>query len=228
MEKQLTLEIEELAFVEKTMASHANAKEAVRMAAYMKNHFPFLGIKTPARRALQKKWMNDLRTKQINRFDLICLLWEKPEREFHYVALDYLNKTPKKDIQKDDIGLIEELITTNSWWDSVDTIGSNFLGDYFQKFPEQVSVIISKWRKSENMWLRRSCLIFQLKYKNDVDFELLTGLIKEFQFQKEFFIQKAIGWSLRQYSKYNPKAVETFVNEINLQGLARREAIKYV
>jgi 3-methyladenine DNA glycosylase AlkD len=88
--------------------------------------------------------------------------------------------------------------------------------------------LIEEWRFSDNLWLQRSCLIFQLKYKEKVNFTLLKSLIIQFQMDKEFFIQKAIGWSLRQYSKSEPEAVRKFVEEIQLKGLAKREAIKYI
>jgi 3-methyladenine DNA glycosylase AlkD len=78
------------------------------------------------------------------------------------------------------------------------------------------------------MWLNRSCLIFQLKYGNAVDFDLLKALITQYQPVKEFFIQKAIGWSLRQYSKFNPDAVRVFIDDIKLQGLAKKEGSKYI
>ena len=93
---------------------------------------------------------------------------------------------------------------------------------------KQIELVISNWRNSDNIWLNRTCLIFQLKYKNEVDFELLKSLIVQYQPNKEFFIQKAIGWSLRQYSKFNPEAISTFINDIQLEGLAKREASKYL
>ena len=88
--------------------------------------------------------------------------------------------------------------------------------------------MIEEWRHEDNLWLNRSCLIFQLKYKDATDFELLKDLIRQYQGNSEFFIQKAIGWSLRQYSKFNPDAVRAFVDEIGLEGLAKREASKYI
>ena len=88
--------------------------------------------------------------------------------------------------------------------------------------------MIEKWRKSDNIWLNRSCLLYQLKFKNETNFELLASLIEQFQEKKEFFIQKAIGWSLREYSKTNPIAVKAFIEKINLQGLAKREGSKYL
>lgn len=226
MESKSAIElVEELAI---EMKANEEPRKAINMAAYLKNHFACYGIKSPIRKEIQTKWITQVNKANIDRWDIVYLLWDKDQREFQYIAIDYLNRMPKKGYHANDYLKLEELITTKSWWDSVDSIASNYVGDYFKLFPEQMAPIISRWRKSDNMWLNRTCLIFQLKYKNEVDFELLKDLIRQFQPNKEFFIQKAIGWSLRQYSKYNPKAVAEFVDVINLQGLARREAIKYV
>ena len=155
-------------------------------------------------------------------------MWQKEQREFHYVAMDFMAKWKDNDILLEDYNFIEFLLTNHSWWDSVDTLASNYLGRYLRVFPEQREVVIKSWRKSENMWLRRSCLIFQLRYKSQTNFELLKSLISEFMHEKEFFIQKAIGWSLREYAKTNPVSVRNFVEESGIQGLAKREALKHI
>jgi 3-methyladenine DNA glycosylase AlkD len=225
---QLTTVSDYVLSLEKSMLEKRNETEAPKMKRYMKDHFPYLGVKSPIRKEVQSAWIKNLKGSHINRWDIVYLLWEKDAREYQYIAMDYLNRMPKKYYQKEDHKMLEELLTTKSWWDSVDTLASNCVGTYFQLFPEQIEPIITRWRNSNNMWLNRTCLIFQLKYKNDVDFELLKGLIRQYKDVKEFFIQKAIGWSLRQYSKFNPDVVRAFVDDIKLEGLARREALKYL
>lgn len=214
--------------LDQKMYAAKDDKKAVNMAKYLKNLFTCYGIKSPVRNEIQRAWFAELKKHDIDPWDVIYNLWAKDQREYHYIAIDYLNKLPVKQIQKDDYKKIEELITTNSWWDSVDSIASNFTGKYFRKFPEMKEKVIDRWRKSDNMWLNRTTLIFQLKYKEEVDFELLKDLILQFLPVKEFFIQKAIGWSLRQYSKFNPAAVKEFVESIELSTVARREAYKYI
>jgi 3-methyladenine DNA glycosylase AlkD len=216
--------------LEETLKQQANEKNGIVMSKYMKDRFPFYGINSPTRKAIQQNWFKTLpeNLTHESKWDIINELWEKEEREFHYIAIDWLNSWKIKEIEEDDSKRIEWLITNKSWWDSVDSIASNFLGKYCIKFPQEAEKLIEDWRHEPNIWLNRSCLIFQLKYKNKVDFELLKSLIKQYQFNKEFFIQKAIGWSLRQYSKFNKDAVATFVKEINLHGLARKEATKYL
>ena len=206
-----------------------NTERGLAMSKYMKGLFPFYGIDATNRRSLQAQWYTFLKElTQESKKHLTKELWAKEEREFHYAAIDLLNKTTLSNIEVNDAVLLEWLITNQSWWDSVDAIASNYLGKYIQKFPEEGKKLIEEWRYSDNLWLRRSCLIFQLKYGTGVDFELLKSLILQFQHEKEFFIQKAIGWSLRQYSKFNPESVRSFITEIHLKGLAHKEASKYL
>jgi 3-methyladenine DNA glycosylase AlkD len=88
---------------------------------------------------------------------------------------------------------------------------------------------LKKWRKSDDFWLRRTTLLFQLGYKTETDFDLLCALIHENLGSDEFFINKAIGWSLRQYAHINPVAVKRFVKATKgLHPLSRREAMKNI
>ena len=201
---------------------------ADKMSAYMKNRFVFHGVPSPKRNAIQKEWLAEVKSSEVDRWELIDQLWDQEQREFQYVAIDYLKKTPKRLIAIEDLTAIEHLITTKSWWDTVDLIASNYLGAYLAKFPEKIEPVIQSWRNDDNMWLNRSCLIFQLKYRENADFELLKSLIVQYQGNSEFFIQKAIGWSLRQHSKFHPDPVRQFVDKVGLEGLAKREAIKYL
>jgi 3-methyladenine DNA glycosylase AlkD len=207
-----------------------NEFEAEGMSRYMKNRFTYFGIKKPKRAVIQKQWFSIIPKDftQENKRELVLELWQKEEREFHYVAMDFMAKWKDKELVSEDSEFIEFLLTNHSWWDSVDALASNYLGRYLRLFPIQRETVIKSWRKSENRWLRRSCLIFQLRYKSQTNFELLKSLILEFKHEKEFFIQKAIGWSLREYAKTNPVSVRNFVEESGIQGLAKREALKHI
>jgi 3-methyladenine DNA glycosylase AlkD len=123
---------------------------------------------------------------------------------------------------------MEYLLVTKSWWDTVDTISGGVLGVHFKRFPEVRETYLAKWRLSENSWLRRAAILFQLKYKEETDFDLLCEIIRENLDSKEFFINKAIGWSLRQYARIDPKAVKKFVKSTALHPLSRREAMKHL
>jgi 3-methyladenine DNA glycosylase AlkD len=207
-----------------------NEFEAEGMSRYMKNRFTYFGVKKPTRALIQKDWFSIIPKEFTlqNKRELVLELWQKEQREFQYVAIDYIAKWKDKELLLEDYEFIEFLLTNQSWWDSVDALASNFLGRYLRLIPSQREIVVKSWRKSENLWLRRSCLIFQLRYKSQTNFEFLKSLILEFKHEKEFFIQKAIGWSLREYAKTNPVSVRNFVEESGIQGLAKREALKHI
>jgi 3-methyladenine DNA glycosylase AlkD len=207
-------------------AEQADPDKSVSMKAYMKGKFDYFGISSPERKTIQREWFMTI--KGLDTWDVVYMLWNQPERELQYVAADLLKKLPLKAYDADDYKKLEELITTKSWWDTTDGIASNNVGRYFQAHPDMIEKVIKRWRQSDDMWLNRTTLIFQLKYKEETDFELTKDLIIQFLPVKEFFIQKAIGWALRQYSKSNPDAVREFIETLELSTVAKREAWKYI
>ncbi|MDG1427336.1 MAG: DNA alkylation repair protein [Crocinitomicaceae bacterium] len=197
---------------------------ADQMSAYMKGKFFYYGVSAPLRQKIQKEWFAQINVETYDFWEMIYALFEKNEREFQMVAIDMMKKRSPKQFSEEDWRNLEHTIVTKSWWDTVDLIASNYVGKYFLKYPEEVEPVITSWRNSNNLWLQRTCLIFQLKHKEAIDFKLLTDLIDQFKGDKEFFIQKAIGWSLRQHSRTNPNEVKSYLENSGLEGLARREA----
>jgi 3-methyladenine DNA glycosylase AlkD len=120
------------------------------------------------------------------------------------------------------------LIITNSWWDSVDFLAKYLLGNYLLQFPEETDSVILKFSNSENMWLNRSAILFQLGYKEKTNFDVLKSVCEKHKTSTEFFIQKAIGWALREYAKTNPETVRNFVSNFNLKKLSEKEALKNI
>lgn len=207
----------------------SNRELAIPMENYMKNNFSFLGIKTEERRAIFKE--NYEKSKSEIKANFRTIAWElfnKNEREFHQCAIDLLVKEFKKNFILEDIKLIEKLIITNSWWDSVDVVAKYLLGGYLQQFPNETYEVIERFSNSENMWLNRSAIIFQLSYKEKTNFDLLKSECEKHKDSKEFFIQKAIGWALRDYSRFNPNGVSEYVNSTNLKPLSQREALRNI
>lgn len=205
----------------------ADADTAVKMAAYMKNNFPFLGVMAEKRKQISNAVLKENPLHPDEKRMVVSQLWLLSEREFHQLAIDLLATIKTKDLKESDLEFAEYLILTHSWWDSVDTLASNFVGRLLSRFPEKRDQLIESWLNSGNLWLRRTTLIFQLKYNNKTDFKLLCYLIDQMHGDRAFFIQKAIGWSLRQFSKTEPQAVREFINNSRLTGLALREASKY-
>lgn len=213
--------------LETAFTANKNPENAFAMAKYMKNNFPFIGIKTEERRRIFKEiWKENKNEVSANARAIVFHLYSKPEREFQYCAIELLIKELNGNYKKEDIQLIEKLITNNSWWDSVDTIAKNLLGKYLVEFPLETTNVIERFSNSDNMWLNRSAILFQLGYKQKTNGTLLFSECLKQSHSKEFFIQKAIGWALREYAKSNPEKVKEFIKTNPFKPLSKKEALK--
>jgi 3-methyladenine DNA glycosylase AlkD len=214
--------------LESWLRAHSSAADGTAMEAYMRNQFPFLGIRNPQRVALTKQfWKEHGFPKGAEGVKVAQELWQLPEREFAYTALLLLIQL-RKEAERERIEVLERMVATKSWWDSVDTIADHLIGFHLQKYPDLIPSYVEKWLASGNMWLQRTAILFQLKYKQRTDVPLLFSSIRRVADSKEFFIRKAIGWALREYSKTDAAAVQAFVAETELSTLSVREALKVI
>ncbi|NMB93784.1 MAG: DNA alkylation repair protein [Flexilinea flocculi] len=204
----------------------ADPVKAAPMSAYMRNQFSYLGISTPERKKLSQEFLKTLKQNDID-WAFVFSCWEMPEREFQYLAVEYLTRQKAK-LTDSDIPNLRILIITKSWWDTVDGLDV-IVGDIALRHPE-VSQILLTWSTDENIWLRRAAIDHQLGRREKTDIRLLEKIIINNLGQKEFFINKAIGWSLREYSKTNPEWVREFIERHReaLSSLSIREASKYI
>lgn len=214
-----------------TMVFEANIEEprATKMSGYMKGNFEFFGIYAELRRSLVNGWYATNKTEiQTDLKAIVWSLWSLDQREYQYAAMDIMAKNIKQ-FGQEDIAFVKQLIVHVSWWDSVDWISSWLLGRCLSYDKKLQYDICENWIIDPNMWIRRSVIIHQLKYKDRTDQELLFALITATIGSKEFFINKASGWALRQYSKYNAAAVSEFIdNHPQLSNLTKREGSKYL
>ncbi|NNE43373.1 MAG: DNA alkylation repair protein [Gemmatimonadetes bacterium] len=198
------------------------------MKAYMRNQFDFLGIKTPERRrAVRPLFARAARPAVGDLPGISAELFARTHREYQYVAVDLLDRYPGE-LPASFLQPAGELITTRSWWDTVDGLATHIVGDLARHHPAAARRRINSWRRSPDIWLRRTAILFQLGYKAETDTALLFDVIRENRTDREFFIRKAIGWALREYSKTDADAVVKFVRREQLDGLARREALKWL
>jgi 3-methyladenine DNA glycosylase AlkD len=210
------------------MEPHRNPEQAEPMANYMKGLFPFLGIKTPEREALTREFTKLHGLPDMDELDMIVReLWLLPDREYACIALHLLSKHAKM-FDREHAALLEHLIVTRSWWDTVDAIAATLVGNLFTKYPDLIERYAEAWIASDNIWLQRSAILFQLKYKGRTDVDRLFRYVTHCSSSKEFFIQKGIGWALREYAKTDPDQVRQFVEDTPLAALSRREALKHL
>jgi 3-methyladenine DNA glycosylase AlkD len=213
----------------KLFEKNANPTQAPAMKKYMRGQFEYLGIKTPQAKLLQKQLIAEHGLPPFDKLDVVVNeLWDLPQREFQYLAMNLVDKFKKK-LEPEFIITLEHLIVTKPWWDTVDALAAHPVGIMFKRYLNVKAKYLKKWRTSQNIWLRRTTLLFQLGYKTETDFDLLCELIRENLGSDEFFINKAIGWALRQYAHTNPAPVRKFIKATKeLHPLSRREAMKHL
>ena len=204
----------------------ANSDDAVHMKAYMKNQFEFLGVKTPIRRKISKIVFKKNHNSTID-WDFINRAWENPYREMQYVVLDYL-QLKQTSLASNDLTKVKELAQTKPWWDTIDFL-SRLVGYICLHYPETKKLVLD-WSTDDDIWLRRLAIEHQLLQKEQTDVLLLEQILLNNLDQTEFFINKAIGWALRDYSKTNPDWVRDFIqmHKEGLTSLSIREGSKYL
>ena len=207
----------------------ADPLKAPAMRAYMKDVAPFLGISSPLRAsALRPVWKAVGKAPSAHDLgDAATELFDRDEREFAYAALELLGRNKKVMDEAFLVDVVEPLILTKSWWDTVDALRSVAVGPLVTSYPSLLSVI-HRWAASDNRWLVRSAIIHQLGYNERTNVGLLFDLCRMQAHQKEFFISKGIGWALRDYSYTNPDAVEEFIATTDLRPLSKREGMKAI
>jgi 3-methyladenine DNA glycosylase AlkD len=207
----------------------ADPERVPAMTAYMKDHFPFLGVSSPARRPIvqdlaraAKGWSSE----QLLSFADAC--WAEPEREFQHVAMDVLRRRVGL-LSAVDVSRVEHLIRTKSWWDTVDALASDVVGPLVAAHPE-LATAMDRWIDDADFWIARTALLHQLKFRERTDAARLFAYVERRAGDTEFFIRKACGWALRQYASVDPDAVRAFVaaHHEQLSGLTRREALKHL
>lgn len=207
---------------------HSDPETAAGMRWYMRDQFDFCGIKTPLRKELFKSFLKENGLPLLKDLpQVIDELWDLPEREFQYCAIELLLRF-KKQLAPEHIPLMESMLMRKSWWDTVDGIAPNGVGAVFKKHPELIQPKTDEWIAGGNIWLQRSAILFQLKYGDETDLGLLFKTILHFKNSREFFIQKAMGWALREYAWRHPQIIQDFVFKNTLPALTKREALKNI
>ncbi len=206
---------------------HQDKEKAISMSNYLRNQFEFYGIPTPKRRNLYKQFLKEEKKQKCIDWNLLDMCYKDEYRELQYFVCDYLN-TMKAYLSYEDIPHIRQYIKVKQWWDTIDSF-DRIIGDIGLR-DERVNDLMLEWSKDEDFWLRRIAIDHQLCRKDKTNTELLEKILVNNFGSDEFFINKAIGWSLRDYSKTNPEYVKAFINKYSNQmaNLSIKEASKYL
>lgn len=211
------------------LAAEADPDRASGMAAYLKTDMPFYGVSSPVRRQIMGRLGGFASTTNDEYRHQVIRLWEQPHREEKYLAIDWARRH-RRFITIENIDLYERMITEGAWWDLVDDIAANLVGTVVRADLDRMRPVLKRWLTGDDLWLRRTVIICQLKSKETTDTALLFDACERCAHERDFFIRKAIGWALRQHSRVDADAVRDFVesHRDDLSGLSRREATKYL
>ena len=217
-------------YITNTLNDNKNSKDAIQMQRYLKTTMPFYGVKSPILNTIVNDVNNlHLISNQEEYNSVIMDIWNLSHREEKYISIKLARKW-KKYITLEALTVYEKMIREGQWWDFIDPISQGLIGILLMKNRFKMNKILDKWIKDENLWIRRSAILAHLKHKENTDYKKLFEYCLKCAHEKEFFIQKAIGWALREFSKTEPEIVYTFIqdNQQVLSNLSKREGMKYI
>jgi 3-methyladenine DNA glycosylase AlkD len=219
------------------IAAAADPGRAPQMQAYMKSAMPFRGVSAVPLRTISREVLDRHRLESRRTWErAVRLLWDDAAyREERYAAVALTGHRFYRDFQDaGTLGLYLHLVVTGAWWDLVDGVASRRVGPILRADPATVTPVIRAWASHEDLWVRRTAVLCQLRSKADTDTallaEVLAANLEDSLHGHEFFVRKAVGWALREYARTDPDWVRSFVDEHggHMSGLSRREALKGV
>jgi 3-methyladenine DNA glycosylase AlkD len=202
-------------------------ERAAGQQAYMRDQFPYLGLTLPVVRKLSWSVLAGLPPPGDDELREVALrCWAMPEREYQYFACELLRSVPPAPTF---LGTLRQLITTKSWWDTVDPLATRVTGDLVRRNPSLAETMDS-WAADENLWLVRTAILHQLHWGTETDTRRLFSYCTSQAAHQDFFIRKAIGWALRHYARTDPSAVRAYIDAHRsvLSSLSVREATKHL
>lgn len=213
--------------IKQAFEEQANKTEAIKMSSYMKDKFDFYGIPAPVRKKIYQHFLKEEKKSKSIDWLFLNQCYEDDNREFQYLVYDYL-LAMKKYVAYEDMGMITQYIINKSWWDTIDFL-CKVIGDVGLR-DNRIKNLMIEWSVNENIWMKRTAIEHQLCLKGKTDIGLLERIILNCLGSKEFFVNKAIGWALRDYSKFNQEWVRSFIekNQDKMSSLTIKEASKYI
>jgi len=213
--------------IKQLFEQNRDEENAIKMSKYMRDLFKFYGIPTPVRKSLYKDLLKEEKAKKTIDWNFLDKCYEDDYREFQYLVLDYIENM-QKFLNYDDVPKLYKYIKSKQWWDTIDRF-DRIVGNIAFK-DDRINDLMLKWSKDEDFWLRRIAIDHQLGRKDKTNTKLLEQILINNFGSDEFFINKAIGWSLRDYSKTNPDWVKDFLNkyENKMNKISLKEAYKYI
>lgn len=223
-----TFQSELARFVTTRLRAAADPAKAGPMQAYMKTNMPYYGVQKPAAVPIYREMKRRFVPASRRQYEAgMRALWGLGHREEKYAAIEFAGQHPQL-ITSASLRLYERWVRDGAWWDLVDAIAVGLVGHVLLNERDATRSVIERWIDDDDLWIRRTALLAHNRHKKQTDHRQLFDHCLRRAAESEFFIRKAIGWALRQYSYANPQAVRRFLlaNRKRLSGLSFREGAK--
>ena len=199
----------------------------------MKSAMPFHGVSASVQSRLFKECFatHPLPDRAAYEAAILTLWDDATHREERYAAIAlarFRRYAPWRDVES--LRLDDHLVVTGAWWDYVDVVAAHLVGPVLRADPAGARPIVLDWSVDDDIWRRRTAILSQLSAKAATDTDLLVACIEPSLERREFWLRKAIGWSLRSYAYTDPDWVVDYVttHRDRLSPLSFREATKHL
>ena len=217
-------------YIRQALQDQANLAQAPAMQAYMKSEMPYRGVKSAVQKQIQSAALKAYPVEGFADYiSVIDTLWDAEYREERYAAIGVARRV-KKFQTLEALPIYRMMIETGAWWDYVDSIAADLIGAILQRYPYEMKPELRAWIDDDHLWIRRSALLAQLRFKAETDERMLFEFCEKRLDESSFWIRKAVGWALREYSKTAPDAVRAFFQRYQerMSGVTKREVVKYI
>ena len=223
--------------VRAALAAEGDPDRSAQQQAYMKSALPYRGLSSPQLKAVLRPLLAEHRFTEREDWESAAReLWDgATHREEWYAAIALLRHPAYRPwVDPRLLPLLEHLLRTGAWWDVVDEISAHLVGQVLLEHRWDVTAVMDGWSVDEDLWVRRSAMLSQLRHKQQTDTDLLQRVLDanldDTTYGHEFFIRKALGWALLEHARTDPECVRDYVrtHSDRLSGLSRREASKHL
>ncbi len=220
-----------VAGIRAALAEAGDPEIAAGQQAYMKSAMPYHGVPAPRLKAVLRPLLTPYTPPDRDTWEATVLeLWDgATHREERYAATALARHRGARAWQDPQtLGLYRHLVVTGAWWDHVDEIAAHLVGGVLGGHRTEVTPVMRAWSTDDDLWVRRTAVLSQLRHRTDTDTALLHDVIVANLDDTSFWLRKAIGWALREYSRHDPDWVRAEVARLGtrLSGLSRREATR--
>jgi len=193
---------------------YSNPKRAKHDISYINSKLPSYGCSIPKIREIADNFFQKLPKNHKKNTQFMNSLWNLSDNlELSFIPLFYFEKR-KKINNLDDWKVLKKWIDKIDNWAQADYY-ANIIADIHERYPKEILPILISWNTDKNPWKRRLSLTGLFYYarqrKNPPPLHSTICLIKNLLHDENAYVQKAVGWTLREAHQFYSEEIERFI-----------------